>query len=205
MTSFLVEKKASKSFEEKIAKLAVKTRQNINAAKNSFSKFCYEYYDGRSEKAIFEELKVFDQDERNQAVRDVLQAWIDWQYTNDSLTTSVKQYISKIKRILNHEGIKYHIEDFDEPLEYKAKIKEELHELTLDEIQKIFAVAVPRKVGFYLALISTGARPGELLQVRKKDITFGKRIKIRIEAENVKTRSGRSVWLINEAAGFLIV
>ncbi|MDH3766012.1 MAG: hypothetical protein OER82_09410 [Nitrosopumilus sp.] len=41
--------------------------------------------------------------------------------------------------------------------------------MTLEEIQKIFSVALPRKMGFYLALISTGARPGELLQVSKKE------------------------------------
>jgi integrase len=66
---------------------------------------------------------------------------------------------------------------------------------------------LPRKSGFYLALISTGARPGELLQVRKKDIdtTSQKRMKIRIEAENVKTSSGRSVWITREASRFLLV
>ena len=64
---------------------------------------------------------------------------------------------------------------------------------------------MPRRTGFYLALISTGARPGKLLQVRKKDIdTSQKRIKIRIEAENVKTRSGRSVWLTKEAGSLLM-
>jgi len=35
---------------------------------------------------------------------------------------------SQIKRIFSHEGIKYHVEDFDEPLEYKPRVKEALHE-----------------------------------------------------------------------------
>jgi len=121
MTSFLVEKTTKRSFNEKISKLAVKTQQNISVARNSFAGFCIEYYDGRSENDIFAELKTLKGNKQTQAIRDVLQSWIDWQYQNDCLTTSVKQYISKIKRIFSHEGIKYHIEDFDEPLEYKPE------------------------------------------------------------------------------------
>ena len=196
MTSFLVEKKNLKSFEDKVSKLSIRTRQNIEASKNSFNRFCQDYYDGRTIDDIFRELKTLKGEEQTEAIKDTLQSWIDWQYENDSLTTSIKQYVSKINRVFLHNGIKIHHADFSESLEYRASIKEELHELTLEEIQKIFSVALPRRAGFYLALISTGARPGELLQIRKKDIdTTQKRIKIRIEAETVKTRSGRSVWL----------
>ncbi|EPA04437.1 site-specific integrase [Candidatus Nitrosarchaeum limnium] len=205
MTSFLVEKKNRKSFEDKVSKLSIKTRQNIEASKNSFNRFCQDYYDGRTIDDIFKELGTLNGQEQTEAIRDTLQSWIDWQYQNGSLTSSIKQYISKISRVFSHNGIKIHSDDFDEPLEYKPTTKEELHELTLEEIQKIFAVSLPRRTGFYLALISTGARPGELLQVRKKDIdTTQKRVKIRIEAENVKTRSGRSVWLTREASKLLL-
>ena len=145
---------------------------------------------------IFKELNVLKGNEQANALHEVLQNWIDWQYSNGSLTSSVQQYISKIKRVFSHHGIRIHLSDFPEPLEFKPKIKEEQHELTIDEIQDIFRFASPKKIGFYLALSCTGARPGELLQVRKKDVdTSKKRIKIRIEAENVKTRSGRSIWL----------
>ena len=206
MTSFLVEKKNQKSFEEKVIKLSIRTRQNIEASKNSFDRFCQSYYDGRTIDDIFRELGTLKEKEQTEAIRDTLQNWIDWQYQNGSLTSSVKQYVSKIARVFSHNNLKIHLTDFDEPLEYMPTVKEELHELTLDEIQKIFAVALPRRTGFYLALISTGARPGELLQVRKKDIdTSQKRIKIRIEAENVKTRSGRSIWLTREASRLLMV
>jgi len=206
MTSFLVEKKNKKSFEDKVSKLSIRTRQNIEASKNSFDRFCQNYYDGRTIDDIFRELGTLKGEEQTEAIRDALQSWIDWQYQKGSLTNSIKQYVSKINRVFSHNGIKIHLDDFDEPLEYKPTTKEELHELTLEEIQKIFAVTLPRRTGFYLALISTGARPGELLQVRKKDIdTTQKRVKIRIEAENVKTRSGRSVWLTKEASKLLMI
>jgi len=85
MTLFLVEKNTKKSFDEKIAKLAVKTQQNINAARNSFTGFFTGYYDGRSDNDIFAELKTLKRNEQTQAIKDVLQSWIDWQYQNDYL------------------------------------------------------------------------------------------------------------------------
>jgi len=201
----LIKEKTKKSFEDKISKLARKTQDNIHASKKSFERFCPECYDGRNSEEIFNELKILKEKDQTEALREVLQNWIDWQYGNGSLTSGIQQYLSKIKRIFSHNGIRIHLSDFDEPLEFKPKIKEELHELTIDEIQNIFKFANPKKIGFYLALSCSGARPSELLQVRKKDVdTSKKRIKIRIEAENVKTRSGRSIWLTKEAGRYLM-
>jgi hypothetical protein len=130
MTSFLIEKHNQKTFDEKISKLSIKICQNILASINSFSRFCEEYYDDRSSDNIFKEVKTLKAEEQSQAVRNILQNWIDWMYDDGMLTTSVKQYISKIKRFFYHNGLKFHIEDFDESLEYKPSVKEELHELT---------------------------------------------------------------------------
>ena len=206
LESFLNVKQQTKTFEEKISKLSKKTRANINASRHSFEKFCSEYYDGRKADEVFEELHLHKGNKQNVALRDVFQNWVDWQYKNGSLTSSIQQYVSKIKRVFSHHGLIVHPEDFPEPLEFKPKIKEELHQLTVKEIQSILKHASPKKIGFYLALSCTGARPSELLQVRKKDVdTTQKRIKIRIEAENVKTRSGRSIWLTKEAGSYLMI
>jgi len=206
MESFLNTKRQTKTFEEKIAKLSSKTRANIHASRHSFEKFCSEYYDGRKVDEIFAELRLQKDNEQVEAISNVLQNWIDWQYQNGSLTSSIQQYVSKIKRVFSHNGIRVHLEDFQEPLEFKPKIKEELHQLTVKEIQTILKQASPKKIGFYIALSCTGARPSELLQVRKRDVdTTQKRIKIRLEAENVKTRSGRSIWLSKEAGNYLMM
>jgi len=199
-------KQQTKTFEEKVSKLSKKTRDNINASRHSFEKFWIEYYDGRKADEIFEELCLHKGNDQVEALRDVLQNWVDWQYKNGSLTSSIQQYLSKIKRVFSHQGVRIHPEDFSEPLEFKPKIKEELHQLTVKEIQAILKQSSPKKIGFYVALSCTGARPSELLQVRKKDVdTTQKRIKIRIEAENVKTRSGRSIWLTKEAGSYLMM
>ena len=205
MSSFLIAKKEKKTLDEKINKYSQNMKNSIYASKESFEKFCLKYYDGRESQEIFDELRLLKGQEQTEAIREVLQNWIDWQYEKGNLTSSILQYVSKIKRIFSHENVRIHVSDFDEPLEYKKKIKEELHALTVEEIQNILKYANPKKIGFYLALSCTGARPTELLQVRKKDVdTTKKRIKIRIEAENVKTRAGRSIWLTREAGNYLM-
>ncbi len=77
LESFLYTKKQTKTFEEKISKLSKKTRDNINAPRHSFEKFCSEYYDDRKTDEIFEELRLHKGNEQIEALRDVLQNWID--------------------------------------------------------------------------------------------------------------------------------
>lgn len=205
MASFLDSPIAKQSLEDSLKKLSAGTRKGILKAVKSFDKFCNAKYE-RTAQQVLNELKLFKGEELHDKARDVLQGWIDWQYENEQMTSGIKLRISQLKTILRHNRLKVHFEDFDEPLHYTKQIKEELHAITREEIQTIFKYASPKKIGFYLALISTGARPGELLQVRKKDIDFkGKRIKVRIDAAHTKTRVGRSVWLTKEAAKYLTI
>jgi len=200
--SYVLKTEKKKSFDEKIQHLSKGTQKVIKATNNSFSRFCEEIYK-KSSITVLQDIKNLEENQL-ETVRTILQEWIGWQNDNGSLTSGIKHYISNIRRYFLHYGIKYHVEDFDEELKFKPRIKEELHALTLEEAQNIVNGARKKK-GFYLALISTGARPGEILQVRKKDVdTSGKRIKIRIEAVNVKTRSGRSVYLTKEAGSYCI-
>jgi len=201
MASFLLTNKEKKTFQDRLNKKAVSTQNTIKTSIYSFERFCAENYDGRKPKEIFVELRILKGEEQTDAIYDVIQSWIDWHYSRDVLTTTLRQYFSSLKQYFHYNGLKLHPQDVKDTLEFKKRIQEELYPLQLEDIQKIFKYANPKKISFYLALISTGARPGELLQVRKKDIdTTLKRYKIRIEAENVKTRVGRSVFLTKEAS-----
>ncbi len=64
MSSFLLKKKEKKTFEEKIRKLSRKTQESIQAANNSFGRFCVDHYDSRSSNEIFEELSMLKGNEQ---------------------------------------------------------------------------------------------------------------------------------------------
>lgn len=205
MSSFLVKKTTEKTFQERIANRSKRTQEIFETVLKSFDQFCMGYYEGRHSKDIFDELKVLSEKEQTDAIIDILQNWIDWNYKKDVLTSTLKVYFSKLKAIFHHEGFRIHPQDIKENLVWQKKIHEELHALQMDEIRRILSSVKPKKRAFYLALLSTGARPSELLQSRKKDFdTSLPRIKITIHPEGVKTRSGRSAYLTKEAASYVI-
>lgn len=205
MASFLLKKRTQKTLEQKIKNKSPRVQDGYRTVIKSFQRFCMGCYDGRTDKEIFDELSILKGENQTTALYDVIQNWIDWNYQSGVLTSTLKQYFSILKQILHYKGFKLHPQDIKDNLEFKKRIKEELYALQLEDIQKIFTVVKSTLKGFYLALISTGARPGELLQVKKRDVdTTKKRIKITIHPENVKTRQGRSIWLTKEAASYLI-
>ena len=200
MSSFLLQKKQNQTFNEKIANRSKRTREIFETVQKSFNQFCLEYYENRTASEIFDELKSLKDKEQICANCDTLQNWIDWNYNKDVLTSTLKVYFSKLKVIFHYEGLRLHPQDLKDNLIWKKKIREELHALQMNEIRQIPSVAKPLKRAFYLALLSTGARPGELLQARKQDFdSSNSRIKITLHPENVKTRSGRSVYLTQES------
>jgi len=205
MSSFLLQKKQNKTFEQKIANRSKRTREIFETVQKSFNQFCNECYDQRTSKEIFEELYVLDDKERLDAVLDILQNWIDWNYKKDVLTSTLKVYFSKLRVIFHYNGFKIHPQDIKDNLIWKKKIHEELHALQMSEIRQILSVAKPRKRAFYLVQLSTGARPSEILQVKKQDFDLStSRIKITIHPEGTKTHSGRSVYLTKEAADYVL-
>lgn len=205
MDSFLIKKSKEKTFEEKISNRSHRTQEIFQTVQKSFDQFCRDCYDGRNSREIFDELLLIPEKDRIEPLFDVLQNWIDWNYQKDILTSTLKVYFSKLKVIFHHEGLKMHPQDIKDSIVWKKKIHEELHALQMDEIQKIFSVVKPKKKAFYLVLLSTGARPSEILQVRKKDLDVRlSRVKITIHPEGVKTRSGRSIYLTKEASDHIM-
>lgn len=205
MESFLVKKCKEKTLEEKISTRSKRTQEIFQTVQKSFDQFCRQYYDRRSSREILDELVSIPENERIAPLLEVLQSWIDWNYQKEVLTSTMKVYFSKLKVMLHHEGLKIHPQDLKDNIVWKRKIHEELHALQMEEIQTIFSVVKPKKKAFYLALLSTGARPSEILQTRKKDYDSRlSRVKITIHPEGVKTRSGRTIYLTKEASNHIM-
>ena len=102
MSSFLLKKKQEKTFEQKIANRSKRTREIFETVQKSFNQFCQEHYEGRTSHDLFEELHVLDDKERLDAILDILQNWIDWNYKKDVLTSTLKVYFSKLMIISSY-------------------------------------------------------------------------------------------------------
>jgi len=205
MSSFLLKKKRLKTWDEKLANKSNRTKNGYASVIRSFDKFCSEFYDTRTKDEIFDELSTLNGDEKTIATADLIQNWINWHYSRNVKTSVVKLYLAWMGKYFDYKGIPITQKIKDE-LDFKRDLKDEPFAMEIKHIQNIFKFASPKKIGFYLALASTGARPAELLQVKKRDIvTSTKRFKIMIQPEGVKTRHGRSAYLTKEAARYCMM
>ena len=205
MSSFLLKKKRLKTWDEKLANKSQRTKDGYASVIRSFDTFCSESYSGRVKDEIFDELAVLKGDDKTIATVDLIQSWINWHYSHGVKTSVVKLYLAWMGKYFDYNEIPITQKVKDE-LDFKRDLKDEPFAMEVQHIQNIFKFASPKKIGFYLALASTGARPSELLQVKKRDIiTSGKRFKIMIQPEGVKTRHGRSAYLTKEAARYCMM
>jgi len=202
--SFLLKKQEAKTFTERFPHLAEKTLKEVIKVDNQFSELCYQAYDGRKAEAIFEELGVLGEKDKEKAITDIFQNFVNWKYRDGLKTGSMKMYVSRLKKVFYHHGITVNEFALKQNLQFKKEESDELHALTVEEIQKIFLVARKDKISYYSALVSTGCRPSELLQVRMRDLDLSQiRPIIKIRANTTKTKAGRSVFLTQEATEHL--
>ena len=109
-----------------------------------------------------------------------------------------------LKLYLHYRKIKITPQDVKESIHFPAKIREEKYPLTITQILEILDVAKYQKKGLYLALLSSGMRIGEAVQITKKDvIEIHNRLMVKIPARITKTKQGRTTFISKEATKFI--
>ena len=201
--TFLLKERDRRSYFEKILTKSHSMRHSTEIVLNQFEEFCKSEYKHDSEKVI-NELLGLKITEMEQASCDVYQAWINWNTKKGILAKTLRTYFSLLKSYLHYRGIKLADKDIKDNVDFPKIIKEEKQPLLISQIQDILKVATYEKNGLYLALLSSGMRIGEAVQIRKKDInTTQERIAVSIPAKITKTKTGRTVYISKEAAKYL--
>ncbi len=194
--TFLPKERSRTTFEEKLTVKEHGTKKNYSVMFNKFDRFCKEKFN-RSMDEVIKELKVSSEDE----VFDTLQMWIN---SNKNTASTVRTQFSYLNNYLHFRGIKLDTKDIQRNLTFPSKIREERFPLELEHIRKIFTVTGFNKKLLYLCQISSGMRMGELLQIRKRDLEFDKRIIIHIPAKVAKFNKARTTFFSIEAQNLLI-
>ncbi len=155
-----------KNFLDKWQSLSESRITGIKIANNQFDKYCIDTY-GKTQDEIIEHVKTYDVDERDDLMTDLVQDFINF-FRKTHVVPVIRGKISGINKYLKYRKVGVDTQE----LVYPQTLREEPHALTIDEIHKIFKVAKWHKQAYYLALISTGARPVEIIGLRVKDITW---------------------------------
>lgn len=204
MTYLLRSQRTQENYFEKLTTKAVNTRKNFEFAVTNFNRFCAEKFDDRNSEEIIQEIMTLKGEEREQALYDVLQNWINWNLKRKIAASTIHNNFSYFKNYLHYRGLKITSQDIKENLNLPKVEKEEKHPLSLTEIQRILEAANFSKKPLYLALLSSGMRIGEAVQIRKRDLDLSlDRIMVKIPAKITKTKSGRTVFLSKEASDFI--
>ena len=167
-----------KNFENYLEK-----NNNLSGASLSLRTYGYQLINKfvNLDSKITEFKKLNDPDEE---MEELLQEWVNYLVKNppkkNKLTPLVlKQYANAVNAYLKYHRFRIDIK----ALKFPKQLYEEKYPITVEEIQQILRVAKWIKQAYYLCLISTGARPREILGLTKNDVEWiGDRYKAQIPA-----------------------
>lgn len=172
------------------------TQRTQRASLDNFENFTQEKYK-ESKESIAENLSK-ETDIR--VACGVIQAWIRWSTEQNLSPNTIRTRFWFIKDFLYDQGIELTNLQVKKNIRFPKIAKEELYAVSNEELRKIVDIATPTKKSLFLTQSSCGARIGELVQVRKKDIdTDSERWKIKLRSETTKTKTARTTFMSKEA------
>jgi len=182
--------------DEKKKAIPYNTARNQTQSLVNFTAFLWEKY---HEKPV-ELCEKLAKEKDILGVCGVLQAWVSWSLQQKHSAATIRTRFWFIKDYLYDHGIELTNLQVKKNIKLPKRQKEELYPLSKEELRKIVDVASLKRKSLYLTQSSSGARIGELLQVRKKDIDTSKeRWIIKLRSETTKTKVARSTFMSREA------
>lgn len=144
---------------------------------------------------------IRDIDAREDELNGWIQGFID-QLGDGKISFRVLQvYLSHIKKYLKYYRIRV---DFGDEIELPPQLMEERYAIPFEDIQKIIENSPWKYKGYFLSLVSSGARPIEIMALRKKDFTWtGKLWRALIPAKYTKKKMSRTAFFSVEVTPYL--
>jgi len=141
-------------------------------------------------------------EEREDEVIGWIQGFIDNLAEGGKISFKVLQvYLSHVKKYLKYFKIRV---DFGDEIDLPPALLEERYAIPISDIAKIIENSPWKYKGYFLSLVSSGARPIEIMALRKKDFTWMKtKWKAIIPAKYTKKKISRTVFFSIEVTPYL--
>lgn len=145
-------------------------------------------------------LQIKEIEKREDEITDIMQDWVNLVSQTKTYNT-IKVQLSGINKYLKYYKIKI---IFSEEIEFPPNIQEARYPISLEEIQKILEIAEYKQKAYYLCLITSGARPVEIICLKKKNISWtGTRYTAVIPAKYTKKKMDREIFFSVECNPYL--
>ncbi len=131
-----------------------------------------------------------------------IQGFIDEISVKCKISFKVLQvYLSHVKKYLKYFKIRI---DFGDEIELPSALLEERYAIPIEDIRMIIENSPWKYKGYFLSLVSSGARPIEIMALRKKDFTWtGTKWRAIIPAKYTKKKISRTVFFSVEVTSYL--
>lgn len=188
-TLLVTETSYKKTFDMRLDSLDEKTKRNYGIALRNFER----YFGDNAIKQLKNPKNRYN----------LLQGWV-----NSNLKTmtpnATKSYFSRIKQYLNHCGIEISSEQVKANLRFPKNHQERFYATSIEDIQKILDNSDYKHKTMYLCQLSGGLRIGELVQLRKENLTpKDGRFIVEIPSKIAKNHKGRITFFSFEASKYL--
>tara|TARA_Y100001938_G_C8082994_1_gene430252 strand:- start:970 stop:2049 length:1080 start_codon:yes stop_codon:yes gene_type:complete len=191
--------KSYENFQKKISKKTPGYIRTINRALKQFDEYSIMTF-GKSRDAIISDLLKLDEYSKEDQTLNWIQGYVDGH--NSINYATLQGYLGHIKKYLKYWRI--HI-DLKDEIEMPPKILEERYAIPLEEIQNIIRNVKWKYQGYFLSEASCGARPSEVMSLRKKDYFWtGKRWGATIQARFTKKKISRTVFFSSECSPYIV-
>jgi len=179
-----------RDYDSYLNKISVKSVETVHVFENSYRS--YRKFTDQDAWKLGEEDAI-----------DLIQDWINWNHKNGMSAVTIRNYFSQLNQFFYFMRLKLTSQDIKQELNFPKKMHEERYAISMEEIQKILKASNYKMQGCILALLSSGMRDGELVQLRKKDLIMGERIIVKIPAKFAKFGIARTTFLSKEAESYL--
>ena len=198
----LVQFKSSHSFLASILRNSLKSKYAYECALAHFQRFLETSYKEYNIETILEPLS---HNEIN--VYTVFDEFVSYLLnTNANLTpNSINLYVAAIRSYLAYYDIDVVTSKFKRKVKMPKAYREDEEAIDISDIRRILLSCNNRRLKTYLLMLASGGmRATECLAIRIKDIDLSVNpTKIRIRREYAKTRTGRDIYISDEATLYL--
>ena len=196
----------TKNFEnflkEKLSKRSVSYQEHVNRTLRRIDEYSILTHEKTRDHIIDYLRSINDIEKREDETIGWVQGFIDKISEGDKISFKVLQvYLSHIRKYLKYYKIRV---DFGDEIELPTALLEERYAIPIEDIMKIIENAPWKYKGYFLSLVSSGARPLEIMALRKKDFIWtDKHWRAIIPAKYTKKKISRTVFFSVEVTPYL--
>lgn len=145
----------------------LKTRKQAEIALKTFDQFINIKYNN-NEQSVLDKCKLPEESNKYFVLDELVQFWISLEFT----TVTMRNYFTFIRDYLRYNGIQTLPATVKDYVKFPKDVQEEKYPLTKEIISDILRVSNQEYVVFFLCLISSGMRVGELLNCKISWLDF---------------------------------